>query len=305
MQVLGPAADEGGAALQMVTVAVVKMMEVNGDGNSGGNDDDSGSGDDEVQDCPDGLKLRNGECVNDESDDESPQSSDSNDEPPEGNIPDDGNPSDTPPPVDTPTPVGDGTNSNLEGAGESPETLSTSSEQETGNDFLTSPTDTDGDGVSADQDADDDNNGLSDNAEVDTVVDGIPNDRDPDDNGNAIDDEFEDIDGDGIATTLIRTTKMTAYPIMEILMLIMMVYLITEILMLRPTGFWIRTNQIQREMVQWMIRTLTTTTTAYPIMKILMLTTTVFQIVNSSPLPERQGLVPILMRRQRVITLPG
>ena len=38
MQVLGPAADEGGAALQMVTVAVVKMMEVNGDGNSGGNE---------------------------------------------------------------------------------------------------------------------------------------------------------------------------------------------------------------------------------------------------------------------------
>ena len=43
----------------------------------------------------------------------------------------------------------------------------------------------------------------------------------------------------------------------------------------------------------------------YPIMKILMLTTTVFQIVNSSPLPEQQGLVPILMRRQRVLTIPG
>ena len=44
----------------------------------------------------------------------------------------------------------------------------------------------------------------------------------------------------------------------------------------------------------------------YPIMKILMLTTTVFQIVNSTPLPEQPGLVPILIRRfQRVITIPG
>ena len=53
--------------------------------------------------------------------------------------------------------------SNLEGAGESPETLSTYSEQETGDGFLTDSTDTDGDGVSDDQDVDDDNNGLPDN----------------------------------------------------------------------------------------------------------------------------------------------
>ena len=136
------------------------------------------------------------ECVNDESDDESPQGSDSNDEPPESSIPDDSNPADTPPPA------GDGTNSNLEGAGESPETLSTSSEQETGDGFLTISTHTDGDGVSDDQDADDDNNGLPDNAEVDTDRDGIPNDQAPDDNGNAIDDEVEDIDGDGITNDL-------------------------------------------------------------------------------------------------------
>lgn len=57
MQVLGQAADEGGAC-STDGDSGGSESDGNGDGDSGGSDDDSGSGVDEVQDCPDGQELR-------------------------------------------------------------------------------------------------------------------------------------------------------------------------------------------------------------------------------------------------------